>query len=78
MTTVESAKKLKAQCNLDQIMEARGINSSALHQLSGVAFNTIRLMKVGAICDRISIDVASRLMTSLECTFEELWTITWE
>jgi DNA-binding Xre family transcriptional regulator len=73
-----ATKKLKFICNLDEILTARGISKGDLTAGAGISTASTYKFSSGGRIDRIDRGVTEKIVEYLQCSFEDLWTITYE
>lgn len=69
------ATELYFKCNLQALLLDRKIKNVGFARMSGLSIGTIRQLIKGGSVERINRSTAKMALQSLECRFDELWTI---
>ena len=78
MYLLEMPKKLRFVSRLEDLLQKKGWTYTDLHNKSGVSKTTIRsLTRVGDL-ERIDRSSTEKIISVLECSFDDLWDIQWE
>lgn len=72
------SKQLRFYSNLDTLMQEKGINQSDLSKQSKVAKSTLRNLTNGGAIERIDRSSTEKIISTLNCQFDDLWIIKWE
>jgi len=71
-------KKVKFICNLEDILDKRGLSKVDLTNGAGISPATTSKLTSGGRIEKIDRASTEKIIQFLECSFQDLWNVTYE